>query len=177
VGQEILHIGGAGIAVTQDDEDAVVVVRFRSFSALAARDLVCGAMVRSNWLREDRSGCPGSWLVCSVALGSPEALWRNGLPSPRRMCEGAPPVRSLPARAYVLALGRPIRPPLRLVPAGCTGIDHQRPIAERRRVAIHAGFGVIDPTELLGDLRGWPLINVFARGGRPDPDPDPDPDG
>jgi Domain of unknown function (DUF6431) len=91
--------------------------------------------------------------------------------------QGRPPVwagRSLPeavaalggaARAWVLTLARPIRPPLRLVPAGCTGIDYLRLIAERRRVVIHAGFAVIDPAGLLGDLRGWPLINVITRGG------------
>jgi len=76
------------------------------------------------------------------------------------------------ARGYALALARPIRPPLRLVPAGCTGIDYLRLIAERHRLALQAGFGVIDPTGLLDDLRGWPLINVFARGGLLAPSPD-----
>jgi len=76
------------------------------------------------------------------------------------------------ARGYALALARPIRPALRLVPAGCTGIDYLRLIAERHRLALQAGFGVIDPTGLLDDLRGWPLINVFARGGLLAPSPD-----
>jgi Domain of unknown function (DUF6431) len=76
------------------------------------------------------------------------------------------------ARGYALALARPIRPPLRLVPAGRTGIDYLRLIAERHRLALQAGFGVIDPTGLLDDLRGWPLISVFARGGLLAPGPD-----
>lgn len=76
------------------------------------------------------------------------------------------------ARGYALALARPIRPPVRLVPAGRTGIDYLRLIAERHRLALQAGFGVIDPTGLLDDLRGWPLINVIARGGLLAPNPD-----
>lgn len=98
--------------------------------------------------------------------------------------QGRPPVwagRALPeavaalggaARAFVLALARPIRPPLRLVLPGHTGIDYLRLIAERHRLALRAGFGVIDPIGLLDDLRGWPLINVFARGGLLAPGPD-----
>jgi hypothetical protein len=39
-------------------------------------------------------------------------------------------------------------------------------------LALQAGFGVIDPTGLLDDLRGWPLINAFARGGLLAPNPD-----
>jgi hypothetical protein len=50
------------------------------------------------------------------------------------------------ACAFVLALGRPIRPPLRPIPPGGTGIDYLRQMAERHRVAIHAGFEVIDRT-------------------------------
>ena len=69
------------------------------------------------------------------------------------------------ARGYVLGLARPIRPPMRVVHPGHTGIDYLRLIAERRRLALHASFGVIDPTGLLDNLRGWPLINVFTRGG------------
>jgi hypothetical protein len=76
------------------------------------------------------------------------------------------------ARGFVLGLDRPIRPPLRVVPAGATGIDYLRLVAERRRLALHAGFGVIDPTGLLADLRGWPLINVLTRGRLLAPDPD-----
>ena len=76
------------------------------------------------------------------------------------------------ARAFVLALARPIRPPLRLVQPGHTGIDYLRLIAERRRLALHASFGVIDPTGGLGELRGWPLINVFTRGRLLTPGPD-----
>lgn len=68
------------------------------------------------------------------------------------------------ARAFVLGLARPIRPPLRMVPPGGTGIDYLRLVAERRRLALHASFGVIDPTGLLSDLRGWLLINVVTRG-------------
>lgn len=75
------------------------------------------------------------------------------------------------ARGYALALARPIRPPLRRILPGQTGIDYLRLIAERHRQALQAGFGVIDPTGLLDDLRGWPLINVFTRGGlTADPD-------
>jgi hypothetical protein len=98
---------------------------------------------------------------------------------------GRPPVwagRALPeavgalggaARAFVLGgLARPIRPPLRLVRPGGTGIDYLRLVAERHRLALHAGFGVIDSTGLLGDLRGWSLINVFTRGGLLTPGPD-----
>ena len=76
------------------------------------------------------------------------------------------------ARGYVLALARPIRAPLRAVPAGGTGIDYLRLIAERHRRAIHAGFGVIDPGGLVADQRGWPLINVLTRGGLLTPGPD-----
>jgi hypothetical protein len=97
---------------------------------------------------------------------------------------GRPPVwagRALPeavaalggaARAFMLGLARPIRPPLRPVPPGRTGIDYLRLVAERHRLALHAGFGVIDPTGLLAGLRGWPLINVFTRGGPLGPGPD-----
>jgi hypothetical protein len=76
------------------------------------------------------------------------------------------------ARGYALALARPIRPPLRAILPGQTGIDYLRLIGERHRRALQAGFGVIDPTGLLEDLRGWPLINVFARGGLLAPNPD-----
>jgi hypothetical protein len=76
------------------------------------------------------------------------------------------------ARAYVLGLARPIRPPLRVVQPGHTGIDYWRLVAERHRLALHAGFGVIDPTGLLADLRGWPLINVLTRAGLLTPGPD-----
>ena len=69
------------------------------------------------------------------------------------------------ARGYALALARPIRPPLRRLLPAQTGIDYLRLIAERHRLALQAGFGVIDPTGLLDNLRGWPLINVFTRGG------------
>lgn len=68
------------------------------------------------------------------------------------------------ARAFVLGLARPIRPPLRLIHHGGTGIDYLRLIAERRRLALHASFGMIDPTGGLAELRGWPLINVFTHG-------------
>jgi hypothetical protein len=97
--------------------------------------------------------------------------------------QGRPPVwagQALPeavaalgnaARAFALALARPIRPPLRPVQPGRTGIDYLRLIAERRRLALYASFGVIDPTGGLGELRGWPLINVFTRGRLLTPDP------
>jgi hypothetical protein len=97
---------------------------------------------------------------------------------------GRPPVwagRALPetvavlggaARGYVLGLARPIRPPLRAVQPGHTGIDYLRLVAERHRLALHAGFGVIDPTGLLASLRGWPLINVLTRRGLLTPGPD-----
>jgi hypothetical protein len=89
---------------------------------------------------------------------------------------GPPPVwagRALPeavaalgtaARGFAFALASPARPRLRLVPAGSTGIDYLRTIAERHRQALHARLGVIDPTGLLAGLRGWPLINVLTRG-------------
>jgi hypothetical protein len=38
--------------------------------------------------------------------------------------------------------------------------------------ALHAGFGMIDPTELLADLRGRPLINVLTRARLLTPSPD-----
>jgi len=76
------------------------------------------------------------------------------------------------ARGYALALARPIRPPLRRLLPGQTGIDYLRLIAERHRLALQAGLAVIDPTGLLDDLRGWPLINVIARGGLLAPSPD-----
>jgi len=75
------------------------------------------------------------------------------------------------ARAFVLGLARPIHPPLRPIQPGHTGIDYLRLIAERRRLAIHASFGVIDPTGGLAELRGWPLINVVTRGRLLTPDP------
>lgn len=75
------------------------------------------------------------------------------------------------ARSFALGLARPIRPPVRLIQAGHTGIDYLRLIAERRRLALHASFGVIDPTGGLAELRGWPLINVFTRGRLLTPDP------
>jgi hypothetical protein len=75
------------------------------------------------------------------------------------------------ARAFVLGLARPIRPPLRLIQPGHTGIDYLRLVAERRRLAIHASFGVIDSTGGLAELRGWPLINVVTRGRLLTPDP------
>lgn len=76
------------------------------------------------------------------------------------------------ARAFVLRLARPIRPPLRWIPPGHTGIDYLRLVAERHRLALHASFGVIDPTGGLGDLRGWPLINAFTHGRLLTPTPD-----
>jgi hypothetical protein len=97
--------------------------------------------------------------------GRPPAWARRALPEAVAAVGGA-------ARAFVLDLARPIRPPLRLVPPGGTGIDYLRLVAERHRLALHAGFGAIDPTGLLGDLRGWSLINVFTRGGLLTPGPD-----
>jgi len=76
------------------------------------------------------------------------------------------------ARGFALALARPYVPPLRLVPAGRTGIDYLRIIAERHRRAIHAQLGVIDPTGLLAGLRGWPLISALTRGRLLTPSPD-----
>jgi hypothetical protein len=130
-----------------------------------------------------RAGVPAStvrgWLTGvrdrSVALvaGVIELTRAAGEPVVRR---GRPPAwagQVLPeavaalgnaARAFVLALARPIRPPLRLIHPASTGLDYLRLIAERRRLALHASFGVIDPTGGLAELRGWPLINVFTRG-------------
>lgn len=68
------------------------------------------------------------------------------------------------ARGFVLALVRPYPVPLRPVPAGGTGIDYLRIIAERHRRASCARLGVIDPGGLLPGLRGWPLISVLTRG-------------
>ena len=91
------------------------------------------------------------------AQGPPPAWAGRALPEAVAALGGA-------ARAFVLGLAHPIRPPLRAVPPGGTGIDYLRLVAERHRLALHASFGVIDPTGLLGDLRGWPLINVVTRG-------------
>jgi hypothetical protein len=48
------------------------------------------------------------------------------------------------------------------VSARCGG--YLRLVAERHLLTLLAGFGVIDPTGLLGELRGGPLINAFTRG-------------
>jgi hypothetical protein len=101
-------------------------------------------------------------LVCAAG----EPVWPQGRP-PAWAGQALPEtVAALgnAARAFALALARPIRPPLRLIHPGRTGIDYLRLIAERRRLAIHASFGVIDPTGGLAELRGWPLINVFTHG-------------
>jgi len=74
------------LTVTQDEDDAVVVVTCGSFWFQGVRDLVCGAVVRSNRVRAGQVGCRGSWLVRSVALGLSEALGRNGLPGSWRAC-------------------------------------------------------------------------------------------
>jgi hypothetical protein len=76
------------------------------------------------------------------------------------------------ARGVVLALTRPQVPLPRPVPAGRTGIDYLRIIAERHRRAIHAQLQVIDPAGLLAGLHGWPLIGVLTRGRLLTPDPD-----
>ena len=76
------------------------------------------------------------------------------------------------ARGFALALARPWVPPLRPVPAGCTGIDYLQIIAERHRRAIHAQLRVIDPGGLLAGLHGWPLISVLIRGRLLTPGPD-----
>jgi hypothetical protein len=96
--------------------------------------------------------------------GRPPAWAGRALPEAVAALGGA-------ARAFVLGLARPIRPPLRPVPPGGTGIDYLRLVAERHRLALHAGFAVVDPTGLLGDLRGWPLINAFTRGQLVTPGP------
>jgi hypothetical protein len=68
------------------------------------------------------------------------------------------------ARGFVLALARPYPARVGPVPAGGTGIDYLRIIAERHRRAISARFGVIDPGGQLAGLSGWPLISVLTRG-------------
>lgn len=52
-----------------------------------------------------------------------------------------------------------------VVPAGRTRIDYLRLIAERHRLAIHAGFEGHRPHRAPG-LPAWlPLINLLTRGG------------
>jgi hypothetical protein len=46
--------------------------------------LVCEVMARRNRVRAGQIGCAGTWLVCSLALGSPEALGAMGC----RVCRG-----------------------------------------------------------------------------------------
>jgi hypothetical protein len=68
------------------------------------------------------------------------------------------------ARGFAAVLAGPPRARLRVVPAGRTRIDYLRIISERHRQELHARLAVIDPTGLLAELRGWPLINVLTRG-------------